>query len=675
MSPRTQTNSFSAWWPRHLRAGFGLGLTLGLVDVITVFVRDAKVPLSIGSLGAVVNGIIFALAATLFAALTFPLFAFDKERLAVVGSMIALTAMAFFNLLGLWVYWMTGTFPTLAPVQMLWVSPSQFLHAGLRGQEWRLAVLLLVSIVIGALLLRVLRRAPQTVFPLRRYGVPTLACAAGVILIASSSAANDNMRYLQRSTPEIRWLVTLAAQRSVYQSMVYDHQTPAAGAPLDDGSAWLAAARASGGPRPNVLLVMLESLPLDHLGFAGYSRPVSPHLDQLAASGWNATNAWSTASQSNYAQTAILSSQLPIRRPQLETYMKIDYPRVLFHDLFGELGYQTAIISSQNEHWQGMSRFLLTGKPVYFFHAQSHPGPHLGRGAEQKLPDHLTVDHFFQWLEGTEPSRPWAVYLNFQRTHFPYEMPAGFTGPYQPSDPRYGTFSFLTWPPEETPIVINRYDNAVEYVDRQIGRIVEHLEASGQAENTLLLVLSDHGEQFGEHGLYTHGNGLQGKLLRVPMVLYWPGHLEPREIRTAVSTLDLLPTMLDLLALPPHPGFQGSSFLDPAAHAARRPAQFATLQGLNSLYGVVCDPWKLVIDWSQGETALRALGDRHEDETAQDVEDFNPAVEEKLLSLVLSQRQAQLDYYTSEDSARSLRYPPRLLTCPELPAPRFRHPH
>ena len=183
--------------------------------------------------------------------------------------------------------------------------------------------------------------------------------------------------------------------------------------------------------------------------------------------------------------------------------MRLDYPRFLFHDLFHGLGYETATISSQNEEWQGMRRFETTATPTFFFHSLDHPGPHLGRGAERKLPDHLTVDRLFAWLDarrdGSE-GEPWAAYVNFQRTHFPYELPPGYHGAHQPSDPEPSTFGFLGYPVADVPVVINRYDNALAYVDAQVGRVVEYLERTGQAERTLIAVVADHGEVLAREG-------------------------------------------------------------------------------------------------------------------------------------------------------------------------------
>ncbi|HEX4956320.1 MAG TPA: sulfatase [Thermoanaerobaculia bacterium] len=667
----SNADRLAAWWPLVARTGFTVGSLLGLVDVTTAYLRDAKVPLGIGLVGAVVTGMIYALLASLTALATGPLVAAGWRRLAAAGGAAVLATAAFFNLMSLWVYWLTGVFPTLAPLQMFWASPSQFLHAGLRGQEWRLAVLLALSGGLGAGLYRFLGSARVRSTPLARSGLLSLATAGVVLAVTAANPSTTEMRNLQRATPELRWIATLAARGSQFEQRPHRHLAPAPGPPLAAGAAWLEAARQRSGPRPNVLLVMLESLPADHLGHAGYPRPISPHLDRLAGGGWRLSQARTVASQSNYAQTAILSSLLPIRHHQLETYVRLDYPRLLFHDLFADLGYQAAIISSQNEHWQGMSRFLLTGKPVHFFHSLLHPGPHLGRGAERKLPDHLTVDHLFEWLDRADPSRPWAVYLNLQRTHFPYELPPGSRGPYQPSEPSYAKFNFLDYPPEEVATVVNRYDNAVQYVDEQIGRVVERLAVRGQSERTLIVVVADHGEHLGEDGMVTHGKNLLDGVLRVPLLLSWPGRLEPRIVDEPVSTIDVLPTVLDLLELPPHPALQGSSFRDRDAYARARKAQFATNQSLSGLYAVICWPFKLVINWGTGEMQLFRLTRDPAGEDGPFEEAEAPEVFASLLSLVLSQRGAQLDYYQGPPAVRAERYAPRLLACPDLPLPRW----
>src|SRR5690606_29355312 len=118
------------------------------------------------------------------------------------------------------------------------------------------------------------------------------------------------------------------------------------GARVSDGVVWDAAARHLPGPRPNVLLSLLESVGVNHLGYEGYSRPLTPHLDRLAESSLNFRQARSTATHSNYAQMAVLSSLFPRRYTGLDTYRRLDYPRVLWHDFLGTLGYTTVTHSS-----------------------------------------------------------------------------------------------------------------------------------------------------------------------------------------------------------------------------------------------------------------------------------------------------------------------------------------
>lgn len=273
----------------------------------------------------------------------------------------------------------------------------------------------------------------------------------------------------------------------------------------------------------------------------------------------------------------------------------------------------------------------------------------------------MTVDQLFSWLDG-RGERPWAAYVNFQRTHFPYEPPPGFRGPYQPSEPDLASFSFLNYPKADIPAAVNRYDNALAYVDAQVGRIVERLEETGQAERTLLAVVADHGELFGEAGHFTHGTTLDERAVRVPLVLYWPGTLAPRRIETPVSTLDLLPTLADFLGAAPHPAFQGRSFREPEPYAAARPAHFLTLQSVGSNYGVVCWPWKLVANWSSAEVQLvRVDADFEErEETTAAAE----AAADSLLTLVASQRHAQLDYHLGAAERRRRELAPRRLECP-----------
>src|SRR5690606_4479216 len=142
---------------------------------------------------------------------------------------------------------------------------------------------------------------------------------------------------------------------------------------------------------PNVVLLMLESVGVNHLGYMGYERSVTPELDRIAARSRRYRNARSTASHSNYAQMAVLSSLFPRRFSGFDAYTRLDYPRFLWHDFLTAFGYRTVTHSSQDETWQGMLRFQSTGTPTEYHHARTYDGKRIRMGSEKIVPDEVTV--------------------------------------------------------------------------------------------------------------------------------------------------------------------------------------------------------------------------------------------------------------------------------------------
>src|SRR5690606_3608659 len=156
-----------------------------------------------------------------------------------------------------------------------------------------------------------------------------------------------------------------------------------------------------------------------------------------------------------------------------------------------QLGYRTATYSSQDETWQGMLRFQKTGSPTTFHHSGTYEGQHLQMGSERIVPDEVTASRAIQWME--QHAGPLGLYLNFQSTHFPYKIPPAAARRFQPDTITAGRVHFLDYPADQRSRVLNRYDNALGYVDAQVGRIYDYLIRSGRLENTLLIVVSDHG--------------------------------------------------------------------------------------------------------------------------------------------------------------------------------------
>ncbi len=160
---------------------------------------------------------------------------------------------------------------------------------------------------------------------------------------------------------------------------------------------------------------------------------------------------------------------------------------------------------------------------------------------------------------------------------------------------------------EEIDFLERLYLREIESVDRRLGQILAALELSGRAADTIVVVTSDHGEAFGEHGRFLHGDSLYNELVRVPLVIAGPGVAPGRRVATAVSHVDLMPTLGELLAMPAA-DTQGRSLL-PAltgGRLARRPVYLESPDRLD-FDGLVAGGWKMIADRDGGSVELYDL--------------------------------------------------------------------
>jgi arylsulfatase A-like enzyme len=663
-----------AWCRRHLGLAGSFAIVLGAGGqlLVTLFARPD------GTLATRLAAVGYSTAAWLvlglfLATFTAPWLSHRLGRtVALAVSCGTVATLAFLEAASIAMRVLSGTYLTRGAVMFSVNSSDHFLHAAAgdyRGWVLAMGTVLLSFATLAWRALQPALRATQ------RRGPPPRLLGMGLVLVAvllglyMRRGDNAFTRRMFAGGPLVA-LVSSLDSRTVHEidesRALTELSAPLVlpGPPLAAGDDWRREVRQASGPRPNVLLVVLESIAPSHLGFRGYHRDTTPTLDRLASAGLDMTHAWSTATHSNYAQPAILSSLFPRRLDSLDQYGRLDYPRVLFHDVLHLLGYDTATISSQDESWQGMRRFQRTSTPTFFWHAHDYPGPHLDTGTEQIVPDQRTVDVIVDWL-AKDRKGPWSLYVNFQATHFPYLIPEDAERRWQPSEPTRATFTYLRYPESERDVVINRYDNALRYVDDALGRLVDRFERQGILDDTLIIVTADHGETFFDKGLVTHGKTLFEVEARVPLLVHWPGRVVPEKRREPVSHLDIMPTLLELLELPPHPAFQGRSFRQPDAKSAGRDALYLNIQGLRFADAIVCWPYKLILERTSGDDLLFNLADDPDEEN--DLRDAEPAIAKPLAETLNQQLVAQLDYHAEESVARGERYQPRLHPCPELP--------
>jgi arylsulfatase A-like enzyme len=311
----------------------------------------------------------------------------------------------------------------------------------------------------------------------------------------------------------------------------------------------------AGAGRPNVLLYLVDTLRQDHLGCYGYARDTSPHVDALAGESVVFTQLMPQSSWTKPSVASMLTSTYP------NVHGAQDRPDMLREGLptlagaLRDAGYEThGMITNTNlvPLWgfgEGFSRYVDVDSADWV-----------------NCDDAKVVDVAIRTLESVQ-GRPWFLYVHTMGPHDPYEAPGGCDQKYQrPSYPG-------SEEEQQRARTVDRYDGEISYSDAQFQRLLEQLKALGMYDNTFIVFASDHGEEFWEHGGATHGKTLYEEMLRVPLLIKMPGGQFGGERRDGlVEMVDLAPTLLDVLGVPPEPEFQGRSFralLETGAQAPR----------------------------------------------------------------------------------------------------------
>jgi arylsulfatase A-like enzyme len=223
-----------------------------------------------------------------------------------------------------------------------------------------------------------------------------------------------------------------------------------------------------------------------------------------------------------------------------------------------------------------------------------------GQRLAGKIEDEVTMRNALEWIH-QDTATPFFLYLNLQNSHFPYRLPGHVPPTYHPVDIT-GYASTFWYPRELAAVMENRYDNSLLYVDTLLDTLVQALEADGLLDRTILIVTGDTGQAFHEHGTVTHASHLWNEVLRVPLILHAPG-FGAETVEHPVQHIDIPPTVLFLLGLPPHPAFQGVNMFD--AEACQQRSLFALAQSpLADESAVDREGYKLLSDWRTGTYAL-----------------------------------------------------------------------
>ncbi|MFN7953639.1 MAG: sulfatase-like hydrolase/transferase [bacterium] len=376
-------------------------------------------------------------------------------------------------------------------------------------------------------------------------------------------------------------------------------------------------------PPKHVVLVIIDAASALHASAYGYAQPTTPFLEQLAREGVRFERAYAPAAYTVASAAAIVSGQFPERTGVVTRTTRLSEQVPTIAGAFRRLGARTcAILGNANAGGAFGAMREFDELIEVFRDGTTVLDPELPR-ARMLIPEQLN-ELGMQFLSRA-PATPSLVYLHQVPPHHPYLAPPPFRGMFQRDEPRdlIATWNALSprlpgalerW---EREFALDRYDENLRYADDGIAKLVERLRAARLWDDTLLVVTSDHGEAFGEHGRMLHSETIYEETIRVPLVVHPPAswHVPPHVVQTPVTTVDLMPTLVSLAtptgtaADPENAALDGIDLSGSILTTAEPPARALTARSIPSWrrQALVDGSWKLIDDGREGDIELYDL--------------------------------------------------------------------
>ncbi len=320
----------------------------------------------------------------------------------------------------------------------------------------------------------------------------------------------------------------------------------------------------------NVVLIVIDTLRADHLGCYGYSRDTSPHIDALAAESvlfeWNITPAIPT----HPAFATLFTGQYPITHGVVAHGGRVDVSRSApwLPSLLQRQGYTTCAVDNLADWSTGFRR----GFEFYI-------DPSQRRVLGLKVSNRDLNARALPWLR-QQGEDPFFLFIHYWDPHTPYLPPRAYRRLFYKGDPscpdkhmlepmmahplgrmwRETWFNILGDNITDADYIEALYDSEIRYCDEGVGQVLKTLEQTGLAENTLVVLMADHGELMYRHGIFFDHHGLYDGNLHVPLIIRRPGW-EPRRVPHMTASVDVAPTVLELCDVPVPETLEGTSLV------------------------------------------------------------------------------------------------------------------
>ena len=355
--------------------------------------------------------------------------------------------------------------------------------------------------------------------------------------------------------------------------------------------------RSGGGKYPNIIVLTVDTLRADHLASYGYHRNTMPIIEQIAETGIVFDNAIVSRGITRTSYASILTGLYPFGHGVYNSSIVMHDKLQTLPEILKSKGYHTAAFMS-NFVLIGQLSGLDQGFDIYddFVEDREAKRNNYERIAEK------TAQAILEWL-GTDPPEPFFLFTNFIDPHGPYLPPERFGSVYQSGKSYMLDKAGITMPGYQQIgntmnyyDYLDGYDEEIRYVDEAMGLVIEELKRKGLWDDALVIFTADHGESFGEHGIFfDHRKGLWEATTRVPLIIRIGGYegqnqFKTKRVSSISSPMDLMPTILDYLDISFEGRIDGQSLLEILKGREKHDRMFfLELPRRSTPYGP--DPW------------------------------------------------------------------------------------
>jgi arylsulfatase A-like enzyme len=302
--------------------------------------------------------------------------------------------------------------------------------------------------------------------------------------------------------------------------------------------------------RPNVLLYIVDTVRADHIGLYGYERPVSPRVDAFADRSIAFMDAVAQTPWTRASVASILTGLYPDNHHTNSGEEKLAEDFLTLAEVLSGKGYETAALVTNGN----LAPEFGLGQGFDTYVHLKERGVEVHRRAEELHAKAIS------WLGERSKERPFFLYVHATDPHAPYTPPAEFQEEFAPNlrYPEASSLQVITGlfkgelqaDDDLREDLVNLYDAEIAYWDHEFGNLLDHLERAGLADNTIVVLVSDHGEEFAEHGRWQHSTSVHSELIQVPLVIRLPlGWGAGTQVTSPVQHVDIFPTLLDLLSI------------------------------------------------------------------------------------------------------------------------------